>query len=480
MPLPKQIPSILDNFRQNPEDYKIEEFVFDFLNIWMYIHERANNFTLEDTMDFTKDILESHILPFYNKFQGDKTLEFNESWFKSYASIVLKWRKRGSYLFPLKLVTYEICFHNKQNFEFFIQKLLTKEIKGDKEALFEFLIPILTNFTVPLDELYISLLKAFQSLEKLNPVYYKQPTQTEFAKHLNISSRTVLRRMNTIRLLQMVQSLHFLDMGRLGYETNLLVHSNLFPKRYEKYLLLSTNLTVGNFSIVQIPYQKSKEFFTLHDNLEILISHPLNTRISSWNLTGLSSGELTWSDTNVSLLHSDTNVSLISPSPDINFPLKPTFDLFRSLTPADVKILDFLTTRGSFSSIKQFSQAIKVSAPEISKRLQEYGEKNLLVKTNQYFNIGLDLTVFLFISAEDHQIPWIQHFLCFPKCDIFFQEDNKPNYYFGFLKMPNYWIKSFARRIDLIKRNSGIKIYYKIASSVDHVKWGVELKDTYF
>ncbi len=479
MPLPQQNSLILDNFRQKPEEYKIEEFVLDFLNIWKHIHEKAKNYSLEDTLEFAKTILESHILPFYRKFEQDDILELNESWLKTYGSIVLKWRKRGNILFPLKLVTYEICFHDKQLLGFFLQKLSTKEIRGNKESLFEFIFPVLVNFTVPLDNLYISLLKAFQGLEKHNAVYYRQPTQTDFAKHLEVSPRTVLRRMNVIRLLQMVNALHFLDMGKLGYETTLFVHSNTFPKQYEKYLILSTNLTLGTFSIVQVPYKKPKEMFSLERNLDILISQPIGTKISSWNLTGLSQGEVTWQHP-PPFLHGDADISLISPSPDLFFSLKPSFNSFRTLTPADIKILDFLTTRGSFSSIKQLSNTISVSSPEISKRLKEYGDADLLVKMNQYYNIGLDLTIFIFASTENNNIPWVPHFLSFPRCDIYYQDDESPYYYFGYLKIPNYWIKAFARKIDLIKRDFDVKIYYKIASSVDYAKWGVNLQETYF
>ncbi|MFX0208322.1 MAG: hypothetical protein ACFFDT_20225, partial [Candidatus Hodarchaeota archaeon] len=457
----------------------IEEFVLDFLNIWMYIHEKAENYSLEDTLDLSKQLLKSHIIPFYNKFEADESLELNESWVKAYASIVLNWKKRASYLFPLKLVTYEICYHSKKQFEFFLQKLLTKEIKGEKEALFEFIFPILTNFTVPLDDLYISFLKAFQSLERHNTTYYRDPTQSDFAKLLQVSPRTVLRRMNIIRLLQMVNGDHFLDMGQLGYETNLYIHSNPFPEEFEKYLLLSTNLTVGNFSIVQIPFKKAKELLFLQSNLDTLISQSMTTRIISWNLTGLSTGEVSWRSS-PSFLHGKASIPLISPSSDIKFSLKPSFDLFRPLTPADIKILDFLTIKGSFTSIKQLSDTIQVSAPEVSKRLLEYGEERLLLKVNQYYNIGLDLTVFIFVSDEDRSIPWVQHFLSFPKCDIYYQNEESPNYFFGFLKLPNYWIKAFARKIDLIKRDYGVKIYYKIASSVDYAKWGIELSETYF
>ncbi|UCG02407.1 MAG: hypothetical protein JSW11_00135 [Candidatus Heimdallarchaeota archaeon] len=479
MPLPQQNSLILDNFRQKPEEYEIEEFVLDFLNIWMYIHEKAEDCSLEDTLELTKQLLNSHIIPFFTKFEGNESLELNESWLKTYSSIVLKWKKRASYLFPLKLVTYEICYHDKNLFEFFLQKLLTKEIKGEKESLFEFIFPVLTNFTVPLDDMYISFLKAFQSLERHNSTYYKDPTQNDFAKLLEVSPRTVLRRMNVIRLLQMVSASHFLDMGQLGYETTLYVHSNPFPEKFERYLLLSTDLTVGNFSIVQIPFKKAKKLLSLETDLELLTSQSMTTRISSWNLTGLSPGEVTWRSP-PSFLHGEANIPLISPSPDVHFSLKPSFDLFRPLTPADIKILDFLTIKGSFTSIKQLGDSIQVSAPEVSKRLQEYGNDNLLVKANHYYNIGLDLTIFLFISDEDRSISWVQHFLSFPKCDIYYQSDESPHYYFGFLKLPNYWIKAFARKIDLIKKDYGVKIYYKIASSVDYAKWGIELSETYF
>ena len=40
--------------------------------------------------------------------------------------------------------------------------------------------------------------------------------------------------------------------------------------------------------------------------------------------------------------------------------------------------LDFLTIKGSFSSIKEFSQEIKISPREITKKLKKYGKEKIL------------------------------------------------------------------------------------------------------
>ncbi|MHA2248209.1 MAG: hypothetical protein ACXADY_24885, partial [Candidatus Hodarchaeales archaeon] len=63
--------------------------------------------------------------------------------------------------------------------------------------------------------------------------------------------------------------------------------------------------------------------------------------------------------------------------------------------------------------------------------------------------------------------------------DVFFQEEETPHYYFGYVKLPNKWIKPFVRKVDLIRRDFGTKIYYKIYGPTDFFKWGISLKDTY-
>jgi len=475
----EQVSAILDNFRQKQSKYRIEEFVLDFIEIWFKIHDDAKNYSLEEALTFSNKLFKSEIEPFFQKFKDQSDLNLYEGWVKNYSSIVISWAKRGHILFPLNLVVYEICVHKKKLFDFFLEKLYSGEIPGTKAELYKFLFPVLINFTIPLNDLDIMLLKTYQYLEEQRPTFYKDPTHQDFASEVDVSVRTVIRRMTVLRLLQMVQPLYFLDMGKLGYETTLFIHSDPVPKAFEKYLLFSVNLVLGNFSLIQMPYKNAKLMLALQDQLDILLSTNMKRRTSSWNLTGLSTGEEIWTNP-PSFLFSSPDISLITPSPRMDFSLEPAFDPFRSLTPADFKILDFLTTTGTFRTVKHLSQSIKISYPQITQRLQEYEQARLILKTNQFFNIGLDLTISFFISTEDTKIPWLQHFLTFPKVDVFScQDKDTPNYYFGYLKLPNKWIKPFSRQVDLVRNEYGAKFYYKIMSPFDHFKPALSLSDTY-
>ncbi len=465
----------LELLKKNTTEYSVEPFVLDFLEFWQAIHEKAKGSSLEDIKDILKDVETSYTLPFYEKYKEEEYLEFVKGWFKRYLSFVLKWRMRGGYLFPLKLIVYEICNYKKQSLELFVKQILSKQIKGEKEALFEYLVPKVTNFVIPLDEMDIVLLKANQI--KNRPIY-KEISKAELATQLGISTKTVSRRMGMIGLLQMLQQINFVDMARLGYETTLLIHSNSFPEEYKQYLLLSTDLTVGKFSIVHIPYKKPRVINGLQDHLELLSHQQMTHRVSSWNLSQLVSGVERWRDP-APFVKIDSEVFTIQPSPDVGFSLIPPDKFFRPLTLADIKIIDFLSTKGTPESITQLGQVVNVSRPEVSKRLQEYSEEKLLVNTSQYFNVALDSSVFFFISTEDTETPWINNLLTFPKVDVFFQEDQVPYYYFGHLKLPNKWFKPFGRQIDMITQDPGVKFYYKISSAKDFVRWGISLAETY-
>ncbi|MHA1967912.1 MAG: hypothetical protein ACW964_08935 [Candidatus Hodarchaeales archaeon] len=466
----------LETIRQKTE---IEDFVYDFLNIWIKINERAKKASIDQIYEIAADLLKTDVLHFYEKYHEDRNLIKHDGWLKSYASITLKWGNRANLLFPLKLVCYEIAYHQRGLLDEYISLLMTHQMQGKQEDLYEFLFPLLTNFVTPLDELSLNILKAFNSLPSIEVKdYYQDPSRSIFAEHLETSLRTVIRRMSTIELLQMVNSTFFIDMGKLGYETSLLVHSKPFPREYSKYLLLSTDLTVGKFSIIQIPIHSIQDTLAIQEKVGLIINQPILRRTSNWNLSGLSSGETLWKKP-PGLFHTDPRQNIIGPSPIMDMTLEPKMDQFRPLTPSDLKILDFLTTSGTFRSIKQLSKAIKVSVSRISQNLKEYTDTKLFSKVYQYFNLGLDLSIFFFISDEEKQIPWIQHFLAFPKVDVFFQEEETPHYYFGYVKLPNKWIKPFVRKVDLIRRDFGTKIYYKIYGPTDFFKWGVSLKDTY-
>jgi len=469
----------MDTLRQKSSDYLVEKVVFDFLEIWAFIHENAKNYDLTDALSFSRSILNSHIHPFFETHKKEGYLTLNEAWLKSMASIAIDYEKRGSILFPLNLITYEICYHQKNLLNYWINRILTKEIQATKENLFEFLFPILTNFPVPLRDLDIQILKTFQIItKKTSPLKDFNLMPSKYAENFDVSLRTIQRRMNVIRLMQIVQSLLNIDMSKLGYETTLFIHQNPFPEEFKQYLLLSSEMTVGTFSLVQIPYDKTNTILSLQDKMVDTISQPMSVRTYSWNLSNLSSGEDLWK-TYPPLLYGDPKLRIIAPNPDFTFSLKPTLKPFRSLTAADIKILDFLALQGSFTGINDLSKSIKVSSHQISKRLTEYEANHLLFKTNQFFNIALDLSIFFFISTETKEIPWIQHFLSFPKVDVYSQEQESPYYYFGHIKIPNNWIKPFARKIDRIRKEFGIKCYYKIFTPVDHFRYSISLKETY-
>ncbi len=267
-------------------------------------------------------------------------------------------------------------------------------------------------------------------------------------------------------------------MAQLGYETTLLTHSNPFPEEFKHFLYLSTDLKVSRFSITQIPFKKSQEISKIHEKLELLTSQQMTRRVYSWNLAKLTIDLDRWQDP-VPSLHGGHTTAIIRPSPDAEFSLTPSDNLFRPLTPADIRILDFISIKGSMATISQLSQEIQVSRPEVSKRLLEYSNENLFRRIFSFSNIGLDTTVFFFVSTKYTEIPWIQSFLAFPNVYVFYQDTDKPHYYFGLLKIPTKWLKPFARQVDILTQDSGIKFYYKIASSVDFARWGISLEETY-
>ncbi len=473
----RRIPETFESVRQNSKQ-QVHKYVLDILDIWYEIHKLTEEATLENALTISQSILDSHIMPFFNKYKNGGNLQHHQGWIDAFASIYLKWNERGGFLFPLTLVLYEITYHDKSLLFDILTQLRTGLIKGNREELHEIIFPVFTNFTVPLDDVDIDLLKAHQTLQPLKSLLFKNPENKSFAEVLDVSKRTIIRRLKVIRLLQLVRTSHFLDMGKLGYETRLLVHSNEFPKKFQKYLLFSSNLFVGNFSIVQIPSTQYEVQSALQEKLDILVSNNLSRRVTSWNLSGLNPGEDMWK-TPPPFFFAQPKIGISTPSTDVNMALDPTFESFRELTRADFKILDFIVREGSFKNLNSFSASIKVNRLEISNRLKEYSEVGLTTKTHQFFNIGLDLSIFFFISDVDKEIPWLSHLLTFPKIDVFTQQEESPNTYFGYLKLPNKWIKPFVRKIDLIRNEYDVKIYYKIASAVDHFKWGISLADTY-
>ncbi|MHA2289938.1 MAG: hypothetical protein ACXABG_14230, partial [Promethearchaeota archaeon] len=291
----RPIPELLETIRQNTVD-ESEQFVLDFLDIWYEIHQVAKKATLEDTLDICKSLLKTFILPFYDKHKDQRDLQKYEGWIESFASLYLTWGESGGFMFPLKLVAYEITNYKRSILYSILKKLKTERMSRTKDDLFEEIFPLLANYVVPLDDVDIQLLKGFQSIQSLKALLYRNPDNKSFAEMLQVSTRTIIRRLKVFRLLQIVHANHFLDMGKLGYETLLIIHQNEFPKKFEKYLLLSGNMDIGTFSLVQMPASQLQEQVTLQEQLEPLMYEPMVKRTTSWNINGLSPGEELWTN----------------------------------------------------------------------------------------------------------------------------------------------------------------------------------------
>lgn len=52
---------VVEEFRQKRDQYKIEEFVLDFILIWDYIHQQTPKLSFQDIKTFATNILQPHM-----------------------------------------------------------------------------------------------------------------------------------------------------------------------------------------------------------------------------------------------------------------------------------------------------------------------------------------------------------------------------------------------------------------------------------
>ncbi|MFX0051227.1 MAG: hypothetical protein ACFE8U_08055 [Candidatus Hermodarchaeota archaeon] len=475
----KELVSFLEDFRQKPPIQQLDEFVEEFLVIWDYIHSQAPNLSVSDIKPFSKEILNTITLPFFEKFNKLKFLQKYDAWIKEFHTLAIDWFGRGIIMFPLRLITFEVVNHKQNHLIYFMKKVQTGELRPTIHNLFNYLFPKLINVAIPLSELDLLILKAFQPLQDTAEDFLKGPRMEDYSTHLDASLRNIIRKLNSIRFYQIAIPVNFVDMAKLGYETYMVSHFDPLPSALTDYVLFSTNLTISNFSIIQIPNTKHDIYIKFQDDVKPTIFQQMTNRIMTWNMSGLGPGKGGWRIP-PSFIHSDPKTQVISPSPSYSVSLLPEFDQFRKLTPADIKIIDFLIDKGSFLSKKSLSQTVGVSLPEVSRRMEEYHEKSLLRKIYQFFNIGLDLNVVFCVTCPNkHEIPWVDQFLSFPKIDLFYNCENDSGFYFGYLKLPPKWYKDFTRKIFRLKKEfTDLKFYYTVEPG-EIVKWGIPLAKTY-
>ncbi|MFX0185708.1 MAG: hypothetical protein ACFE95_21695, partial [Candidatus Hodarchaeota archaeon] len=475
----KELVSFLEDFRQKPPSLQLDEFVEEFLVIWDYVHTHAPKLSVADIKSFSKKILKTVTLPFYEKFGHLEFLQKYDAWIKEYNTLVLDWFGLGYIMFPLRLITFEVVNHKQNHLKYFMTKVQTGELRPTVENLFNFLFPKLINVVIPLSELDLLILKSIQLLQDTAADFLKGSRMEDIATHLDTSLRNTIRRLQAIRFCQIILPINFVDMAMLGYETYMIAHFEPIPPSLSDFVLFSINLTISNFSIIQIPTSNYKVYMRFQDEIHPTVFQQMNNRILNWSLSGLTHGKYGWRIP-PSFIHSDPKTYLITPSPSYSVSLLPDFDQFRKLTPADLKIIDFLIEKGTFSSKKHLSKTVKVSLPEVSRRMEEYYEKNLIRKIFQFANIGLDINVVFCITCpKEHEIPWINQFLSFPKIDLFYNAGDDLEFYFGHLKLPPKWYKDFTRKIYRLKKElKDLKLYYTVEPG-EIAKWGISLSKTY-
>ena len=74
-----EILSFLDSIRQNSKQ-KTEQYVLDFLDIWHEIHELTENAPLENALSISKSILDTRVLPFFEKYKSEGNLQHHQGW----------------------------------------------------------------------------------------------------------------------------------------------------------------------------------------------------------------------------------------------------------------------------------------------------------------------------------------------------------------------------------------------------------------
>ncbi|MHA1227029.1 MAG: hypothetical protein ACTSPV_09840 [Candidatus Hodarchaeales archaeon] len=466
--------------RQNKTHSAEEDFALDFLRIWERIHQDSPDISVSDIKDYSKNILETITLPFYNKYKKSGLVKLYEAWLQDYYAIVINWFDKGTIMFPLRLITYEVSSHQDKLFELFLEQILNGSLSLSIKNLFTYLFPRLINVKVPLSETDLLILKSLQFLQNTcvpDPV--KIPKIKDYSDHLNLSVRTIQRRLQILQFFQIYVPIHFIDMAKLNYETFLVSHFDPIPKEIEKYILISIDLTLSNFTILQIPMADKRAFTQVQKELEPNLFLQMTDRIHSWNLSHLEGGKNGWTIP-PSFVISDPEVSIVTPTPDLHFDLCPKFAKFRELTPADIKLIDFIARVGAISNLKKLSRTIGLSQGILSERLGEYRDYKLLRKMYQFFNVGLDLNFYFYISApKDHPIPWINHFLNFPKCDVFTVNEDDKLFLFGFLKIPTTWIKDLTRKINAIKRTYPVVKFLYTIEPPTIANWNLSLAKTY-
>ncbi len=424
----KQLSSLLNQVRniQHQNSSPESKFVLEFVELWLEVHDQAKEAALIDIDEISRKLLKNHTLPFYERNKEVGFLKKIESFTKNISSILMEVKDRGGVLtIPRHLVIYEIIKQDDSMLISYLNRLQKEESQLNFSQLVELIVAPLLNITIPVDRLDIDLFKAICVLSKKELIpaqFIRGPSFHDIAEFVNKSLSTVTRRMSQITMLDIINIARYIDMARLGYETLLLHHLSPFPDSYSQYLLYTANFFRRKFSIIQIPISQPLLIDALINEISPEYSVPIDQRIISWCFDGLSRFKEGWVHP-PPIFHSQAEINFQKSAPNLALETRVEKLQFRSLTPADLKILDaFLVT--NFSSLQNFSKHINLSVKEISRRVKEYIQNQLLFNSAQFFRLGLDLSIFFYIRDPGSGIPWLSHLQTFPKIDVFLYKEN--------------------------------------------------------
>ncbi|MHA1979330.1 MAG: hypothetical protein ACW98I_20685 [Candidatus Hodarchaeales archaeon] len=449
----------------------------EFVKLWMEVHQRAQGKSLTDIYEITFSLLDSHTLPMWEQFKTEKCLSKVEAWINGQGSLWWHLDRRGGALIPLELIGYEITTQDGGLLKSFLRRLINGEIQPINRNLFEYIFPILNNFMIPFDATDIAYFQAAKHHYQSIRFYSRDNLAAKVAKLGKLSLSTARRRIKIHNTLGSLNPIAYANLGKLDFESFLLVHNKAIPQTLLPYTHLSNNFHLGIFSIIQIPHSQPNLYHVMKDQLHPSSIVQLNRRITSWNLSSLYSDGVYWT-TPPPLFYGEPEIEVITPSPDVDQSLILPPTLFRKLTPADIKLIDFLPM-GSIKTLKGLSKQLKVSRSEITARLREYYDSDILDNATEFFKLGLDLSVFFFIQDDGSTIPWLSHLLTFPKVHVLMTTESLPHYYYGFVKLPPHWMKPFVRKMELLHGREEITAHHHIASALSYFQWQIPLSKTY-
>lgn len=478
----------LRHLSESTSNIVVDSFVLDFCQFWVDIYDVVQQERIpkiSKTAALTRLFRDTHTHPFYEKYKVYEFVECFPAYWDRLGAICFQW-KEGWIAFPLRLITYELAYPQENLVKTYLHHLSTGTLPGDRETLFAFLFPRLYQFALPLSEYDVTLLKGFQMVFDRCANFFRGPTIKEFVTYLpHMTPETIRNKLEHFQFFQLAIDMFFPDMSKLGYETYLISHVRSFPAELDSYRLSTVNFGPESLSLLQLPTATSALFaqlqaFIRQDPTPSAIMEPLTWRTHSWNLTSLTGGHPYW-ELPVEFFYSDLHTAPRVSPPTLDISLVPMFDPFRPLTPADLKLLAFLTTVGNTIRIKDMCTQLQLHHKTVVKLMAEYWEHQLLHRVVQFFNIGLDLTTSLYIDVPrgSEAFPFLQQCLALPRIDIFLMESKTSTTYYGHIDMPSIWVKEFVTRMRTIRDTfPDITLHYTFEPP-SPAKWNLSLARTY-